>query len=878
MPRSSETRTEGLARELVEVRGWKSAHPPKGNLLWKNEYRDYPHILEAFAGKGKQGRGGDAYPDFILVSADSIRPLIVGETKANDNDVDAAIKDAADIYGEALVEKGMGVLAAGVAGNDQSNIAIVIKKRSARLWKSIAYRGNPIQWIPTPEETGRLLQDAQLFDLAPHIPSPQILAKRADEINRIFRECSIKDEFRPASMGAFMLAVWHSKGALRMDEQTILGDINRACRDAFIKAGKPDLAESILVQEANAKLAGMAPRLCHILRVLGVTALTAEHDYLGQLYEEFFRFTGGNTIGQFFTPRHITRFASDLCEISRADYVVDPSCGTGGFLIAALYRMMGNKNLTRAQISKLVAKHLEGFEVEPVTAALCVANMILRGDGTTGVVKGDCFIHPDYPCEQASIVLGNPPFPHAGTDRPPEQFIDRGLEALRTRGKLAMIVPTKLLNAQGTKARWRKTTLENHSLRAVITFPAELFQPYASSTTALLVIEKGIPHDPKRPTFFCQVENDGLKLRKKVRLPIEGGQLPEAMSAYQTGDSVARFCVWDSLPILGNEWSPGAFIESLPLRPGELQAAIAWLLRGLVAFHSFRADRIYQLQQDIANGRCRPIPFREYMKGKVTHLGKRVGDIGTLFDVYYGQNELETKRGLVPGNVPVISSAGTQNGCFGFFDLSERTQTIQPPFVTVPRTGSIGESFVQLLPCGVTSDCLVLVPKADTPIEDLFIAAAMVRRERWRFNYGRKMTPTRISQIGLPRQKSLKAWVTSRLTQIRQLIRITLRNLGDAADGDREKFRFCVAEWKAGRGPSSKIRDLAMHGAYQQIIGMGEMAVPLLLEEMRDRPDQWTWALRAITGTDPVPRESKGKLREMAAAWVAWGTEQGYIE
>ena len=67
-----------------------------------------------------------------------------------------------------------------------------------------------------------------------------------------------------------------------------------------------------------------------------------------------------------------------------------------------------------------------------------------------------------------------------------------------------------------------------------------------------------------------------------------------------------------------------------------------------------------------------------------------------------------------------------------------------------------------------------------------------------------------------------------------------------------------------------------MHPAYQRIIGMGESAIPLLLEELDARPDHWAWALRAITGVDPVPDASRGKLRPTADAWVKWGRDNGY--
>ncbi|HJT69903.1 MAG TPA: hypothetical protein VJ731_06885, partial [Terriglobales bacterium] len=114
---SSETRAEGVARELLAIRGWKTTRPPKGNLLWKNEYRDYPELLEALSGRGKQGLGGDGYPDFILIDSDTQRPLLVGETKAAHGDIRKAIKEAQD-YSTGLLDRGMKVLAAGVAGDD----------------------------------------------------------------------------------------------------------------------------------------------------------------------------------------------------------------------------------------------------------------------------------------------------------------------------------------------------------------------------------------------------------------------------------------------------------------------------------------------------------------------------------------------------------------------------------------------------------------------------------------------------------------------------------------------------------------------------------------------------------------------------------------
>ena len=97
------------------------------------------------------------------------------------------------------------------------------------------------------------------------------------------------------------------------------------------------------------------------------------------------------------------------------------------------------------------------------------------------------------------------------------------------------------------------------------------------------------------------------------------------------------------------------------------------------------------------------------------------------------------------------------------------------------------------------------------------------------------------------------------------------------ADSDREQqFRDLVALWKRERGPHSSSARLAEHPAYQQIIQMGPEVVPWLLRELEKEPDHWFRALYALTGMDPVPVESRGKIREMAEAWLQWGRAAGY--
>ena len=91
------------------------------------------------------------------------------------------------------------------------------------------------------------------------------------------------------------------------------------------------------------------------------------------------------------------------------------------------------------------------------------------------------------------------------------------------------------------------------------------------------------------------------------------------------------------------------------------------------------------------------------------------------------------------------------------------------------------------------------------------------------------------------------------------------------------RFHFLNEEWENDTAFFSSITEIAMHTAYQQIIGMGPIAIPFILLEMQKRPGHWFWALKSITGEDPVPPESRGIINEMAKAWINWGINQKYL-
>lgn len=815
--RISERRSEYLLNDLLVSQGWSLRRPPHGDVLFQNEYRSFPDLSDALSKASKSGTG-HGIPEAIIMDRDSAQPLAVIEVKPQANEIDRAISEA-ESYASAFWAAGSRPLAIGLAGTSDEEFKLRISKRVGPKWKPVTYDGNPISWVPTRSDLERLSIPSGPTEIRPTMPPLDVLAARADEINRLLRESQIRDGLRPVIVGAIMLALWNSKGEIRRDPRYILRDINESCRDAFVRAGKADLAKSLRVDEANEKLRDKARRISTILERLNVTVLTAEHDYLGQLYEIFFRYTGGNTIGQYFTPRHITKMMADVCGVTKKDTVLDPACGTGGFLIACMDRLLREDHLSRQQMVAIIKTKLIGFEAEPETAALCVANMILRGDGSTGIHRADCLTSTEFPTGIASVALMNPPFPHVKTDTPSEDFVDRALEGLRDRGKLAVILPTGLLAKPGA-GEWRQKILNHHSLIAVCQLPNELFQPFAATTTSFVVMEKGVPHNLRRKTVFVRLHYDGLTLQKSVRVELGANQIPDAIDAILNSTVQPGFS--GTAVVRGDmEWSAGAYIPSAPSDEAEVMEAVDVLLRRLASFYTRYAPEVLAQRQAIDADEIKLVHYRSVVSSKKIENAAGItgaeDEIGGRFDMFYGLGEIESREGIPPGRTLIISPTEQYNGCDGWLDFHT---VLQPPFITVARTGSIGEAFVHLEPCAPNSDCIILLPRRQewATIPELILAASAIRLEKWRYNYGRKITPTRLAGVKLDHSAELIAFTEALFAKFQKVIAASLSPYEDEDTQDDEAdiaiARARVVEIK--RAPDILLRGAELEAKLKQ--------------------------------------------------------------
>lgn len=250
-------------------------------------------------------------------------------------------------------------------------------------------------------------------------------------------------------------------------------------------------------------------------------------DFIGRFYGEFMSYSGGDgqTLGIVLTPCHITDLMCDLVAIQSNDIVFDPTCGTAGFLISAMHRMlsMAENEQQRKNIKK---KQLHGFELQTNMFAVAAANMILRRDGNSNLECSD-FLKKNPAQVQlkgATVGLMNPPYSQ-GTKSDSDQyelsFIEHMLASLTAGARAAVIVPQSSMTGKSKIEQAFKTSImKNHTLEGVITCNTDTF--YRVGTNPVIaVFTAHEPHDAEHVCKFIDFRDDGYEVRAHVGL-VEG--------------------------------------------------------------------------------------------------------------------------------------------------------------------------------------------------------------------------------------------------------------------------------------------------------------------------------------------------------------------
>ena len=253
--------------------------------------------------------------------------------------------------------------------------------------------------------------------------------------------------------------------------------------------------------------------------------IQSSEDYIGRFYGEFMSYSGGDgqSLGIVLTPKHITELFCDLVNLKVDDVVLDPCCGTGGFLIAAMHNMFKIANNNENIINHIKEEQLHGFELQPYMFAIATTNMILRGDGKSNLINEDFLAQNPNKLQEKGATVGfmNPPYSQ-GSKKNPDlyeiSFIEHLLNSLTKNAKCVVIVPQSSMTGKTKDEQVIKSNiLKHHTLEGVITLNKDTF--YGVGTMpCIAVFTAGRPHQKDKICKFINFENDGFKVKPHIGL------------------------------------------------------------------------------------------------------------------------------------------------------------------------------------------------------------------------------------------------------------------------------------------------------------------------------------------------------------------------
>ncbi|WP_270648729.1 HsdM family class I SAM-dependent methyltransferase [Limosilactobacillus mucosae] len=556
-----------MAKKEVKTDLWVATQLKDAGIDFDAQGSNIKEIDEALKTASKRGTGQAGYPEYVAVIKDFV---LVVEDKANldkqkyldDNGVLATdVKSITDyavngayFYAKHIAQNSpfKKVFAVGVSGDEKHHKITPLYVDDREGYKELPDLESFVSFsLDNIHEyyTRYVLEEQTDVEKT----TAQIL-KDAAELHEYLRTYgTLKDQDKPLVVAGILLALdeieydGFSIDSLAGDQTPGMRDGDKlmtAIRGRLTRSNVgPDAKKDKLLAEFS--ILQTSFRLNEVNAALGKTPLKfyteflyervfksikyqkTSEDFIGRFYGEFMSYSGGDgqTLGIILTPRHITDLMCDLTDIKVDDIVLDPTCGTGGFLISAMHRMltMADNEQQRKNIKK---KQLHGFELQSNMFAVACTNMILRRDGNSNLECCDFLAKnpAKVQLKGATVGLMNPPYSQ-GTKADPSQyelsFIEHLLDSLTIGARAAVIVPQSSMTGKSKAEKdFKRSIMEKHTLEGVITCNPDTFYGVGVNPV-IAVFMAGEPHPKDKVCKFIDFRDDGYEVRAHVGL-VEG--------------------------------------------------------------------------------------------------------------------------------------------------------------------------------------------------------------------------------------------------------------------------------------------------------------------------------------------------------------------
>lgn len=596
-----------ILKELIEKKGWK-----KDQIYTQNECQNNKFIKEQLDKETPENIVEISPTQLYVIESKSTRLMLKQAVKEAKEDYATKINNSTTIKA---------LFVTGVAGNEAEGYIASSQYLHNGKWETVKENGVELTGLLSRTQVQEIIRrnNPNLTEIE---ISDQEFLKSAEEINGILHEGGINKDYRARVMSAILLALVEGT-EINLDSPPVLliDSINSRVELVLKKNEKPEFARYVKIDlpssEDNHNKFKKAIVLT-IQELLGLnirSAMTSGKDVLGKFYEVFLKYgNGAKEIGIVLTPRHITKFAAEVLNVNCNDFIYDPTCGTGGFLVAAYDEVNKKTDEHRFKVFKRCG--LYGIEEQDPVVALAIVNMIFRGDGKTNIKEGNCFsqwlnistnkegqLCAEYLGEDKegrippiTKVLMNPPFPKKKTDYKEYLFIEQALKQMQTGGILFSVLPYSCMIKSGGYLGWRKRLLNANTLLSVITFPPELFAPIGVRTLGIF-IKKGIPHKEQK-VLWIRALHDGFRLKKGKRFRYSSEQddletikplLREFCETQEINvNSIPEFQKCTRIDLSSEnkelELCPEAYLDEKPATDEEIEQSVEQMIRENIAF------------------------------------------------------------------------------------------------------------------------------------------------------------------------------------------------------------------------------------------------------------------------------------------------------
>lgn len=771
-PKNSEVDAYSYIKEQLDRLGWVVKNPARIN---EGEVYKQNEVLANNDIKACLNRD---MPEAV-VKLNNLEFWVI-EAKHEKKELGKAIREATKDYADEInkSKKIKCLIASGVAGNDTDGFTVVNQYWHNGKWETILFNGKTKDTLLSKEQAQYIIKNKTInYNEFPDFPEEKYVSS-AKKINEILHNAGINKNDRGVFIAGLILSLALDEEIDLKTENTnlLVDNINNLIKAELMAIDRENYYDFIKLKPPPDKHNHIKYRQGIIdtlkeLQTLDIrNSMASGRDILGNFYEKFLKYgNGAKEIGIVLTPRHITAFGVEVLDVKNNDYILDPCCGTGGFLVSAFDHIKKNSN--KAQIDKFKNYNLFGIEQDDLVGALAIVNMVFRGDGRNNLTGGSCFDKnlikttkennetgkyvekkgKENPEPFITKVLMNPPFALKRGEEKEYKFVDYALSQMEDGKMLFAILPSPIM-FKGQKAKtWRKDMLAKNTLKVVIKFPGDLFYPIGVHTSGV-IIQKGIPHNSEKSVLWGKLD-DGYVKKKGVMRKKNKGNI-EFMTSLIKDFLNGSINIKSEIPKVYS-------IEPI-LNDNDLECAPEYYLKEIKHNEAEVIDGIRHAHLNLVNY----LINNPYFKGTKINLDKNCDvksneELSDLFTITLAKSKNIEDYGS--GEIPFVTSTMTNNGVEMYIDEDEKELIFDKPCITL---SSFGLATVQITPFVARSHgaVLVLVPKKEMSLIQLLYYVAQINFHNWRFSYGRWVTKKRllkleienITKATLPTMKEIK--------------------------------------------------------------------------------------------------------------------------